>query len=47
MQLHLDSDWAGITLKASSLVDLAIRAGIWVGPYLGGQREYPTRGLCM
>lgn len=46
MQLQPDSVWAGVTLKASSLIDLAVCASTWVGPYLGGQLEDPTHGLC-
>lgn len=49
MQLQSDGGWAGMALKASSLTDLAVCAGIWAGPHLGCQLEHPThastRGL--
>lgn len=47
MYLQSDSGLARITLNASSLTDLAINAGIFMGCNLGCQLEYPIHGLGM
>lgn len=44
VQVQSASSWAGIISKATNL---AVGAGLGVGPHLGCQLEHPPRGFCM